>query len=367
MEKGVVLEIGTGLARAGYFDDDLPIICTRSLVGKETETEKKFFGSTETMFGHKGEMLVESPFDEGGELVRVDKYSELWKELLEHRLCTNMKETPLMLIEDSFRTKEERMKLAEICFEEMEHPSMFISKAQTLSAFSLGKSSGLIVDCGDSSIRVVPIYNGRVLTTAMEKRKDLGGNKLTDDVLSFLNKKFGTITPHLCIEDSKGKSFIKERTKSLIEEIKESFFFNEKNSEKENTFMCYEFPDKTDFVFEKEIFDIPENFFSLNDGIRKTVSDVIKKCPIQIHNTLLSNLVVCGGMSTMNGFVERINEEIQIEFQNLKMKQLNTLEKKFSSWTGGSILATLPDFQHLWINKEEYEENGASCIDKRDF
>jgi actin-related protein len=37
-------------------------------------------------------------------------------------------------------------------------------------------------------------------------------------------------------------------------------------------------------------------------------------------------------------------------------------ERKFSCWIGGSILASLPTFQQLWIHKSDYDEHGAKNI-----
>ncbi len=43
----------------------------------------------------------------------------------------------------------------------------------------------------------------------------------------------------------------------------------------------------------------------------------------------------------------------------------NSAERKFGSWIGGSILASLGTFQQLWISKQEYQENGAAIVEKR--
>ncbi|CAM4341214.1 unnamed protein product [Lepidochelys kempii] len=34
----------------------------------------------------------------------------------------------------------------------------------------------------------------------------------------------------------------------------------------------------------------------------------------------------------------------------------STMERRFSPWIGGSILASLGTFQQMWISKQEYEE-----------
>lgn len=39
-----------------------------------------------------------------------------------------------------------------------------------------------------------------------------------------------------------------------------------------------------------------------------------------------------------------------------------TVERRFSSWIGGSILASLGTFQQMWISKQEYEEGGKQCV-----
>lgn len=43
----------------------------------------------------------------------------------------------------------------------------------------------------------------------------------------------------------------------------------------------------------------------------------------------------------------------------------STLERKFSVWIGGSILASLGSMQQLWMSKAEYEEHGAQLIMKK--
>ena len=41
------------------------------------------------------------------------------------------------------------------------------------------------------------------------------------------------------------------------------------------------------------------------------------------------------------------------------------LERRFSTWIGGSILASLGTFQQSWMSKAEYEEVGAAQLLER--
>ena len=43
----------------------------------------------------------------------------------------------------------------------------------------------------------------------------------------------------------------------------------------------------------------------------------------------------------------------------------NTIERKFSTWIGGSILASLGSFQQMWMSKQEYEEHGVAIVHRK--
>merc|ERR1712083_225104 len=43
------------------------------------------------------------------------------------------------------------------------------------------------------------------------------------------------------------------------------------------------------------------------------------------------------------------------------------LERKYSVWIGGSILASLSTFQQMWISKQEYDECGPSIVHRKCF
>lgn len=44
---------------------------------------------------------------------------------------------------------------------------------------------------------------------------------------------------------------------------------------------------------------------------------------------------------------------------------MNSVERRFATWIGGSILASLGSFQQLWMSKQEYEEHGANLIQRK--
>ena len=73
--------------------------------------------------------------------------------------------------------KEKREKLTELLFEKYEVPALFLCKNAVLSAFSVGRSTGLIVDSGASHTSAIPVHDGYVL----QKGKNVISRYLTSD------------------------------------------------------------------------------------------------------------------------------------------------------------------------------------------
>ena len=62
-----------------------------------------------------------------------------------------------------------------------------------------------------------------------------------------------------------------------------------------------------------------------------------------------------------SGIAERMRKELsKTAPANTKITVIAPPERKYSVWKGGSILASLPTFQQMWITKQQYEESGPS-------
>eukprot|EP01040_Poterioochromonas_malhamensis_P015742 gene15742-17674_t len=105
---------------------------------------------------------------------------------------------------------------------------------------------------------------------------------------------------------------------------------------------------------------------SLSDLIYLTIS----RCDVDVRKDLLSNILLCGGTSLISGLSQRLLKELNdITPSHLKTKIINnlSLERQYSTWIGGSILAICGTFNQMWISKKEYDEYGGLNIAKRRF
>lgn len=104
-------------------------------------------------------------------------------------------------------------------------------------------------------------------------------------------------------------------------------------------------------------------------GMSHVVSTSIGLCDIDLRPSLYSGVIVTGGNSLLNGFVDRLNRDLSSRTPpNMRFKLISatgTTERRFGSWIGGSILASLGSFQQMWISKQEYEESGKTQVDRK--
>ncbi|ANQ10743.1 Actin [Plasmodium coatneyi] len=141
----------------------------------------------------------------------------------------------------------------------------------------------------------------------------------------------------------------------------------------------FELPDGVKIKTDHYKYDIAEELFRAvpSDQNFNGLPEAIVKCiissDVDIRKELLQAIIVTGGSSLFPGLVDRLYNSLREKecfSQTIKMKILNmtsTVESLYSSWLGGSILASLGTFQQLWVSRAEYEEGGHSIILDRCF
>jgi actin-related protein len=88
--------------------------------------------------------------------------------------------------------------------------ALFIAVSAALALFCSGRTTGLVVDAGNETTHLVPVYQGCVLTHGIQ-RLDLGGNNLNDYLMQLLTER--------------GFSFTGGSDRSILRDIKEKMSF----------------------------------------------------------------------------------------------------------------------------------------------
>ncbi|CCK68653.1 Arp7p KNAG_0B02110 [Huiozyma naganishii CBS 8797] len=81
--------------------------------------------------------------------------------------------------------------------------------------------------------------------------------------------------------------------------------------------------------------------------------------PEQVYTSLLTNVIITGAASLIDGIESRIIRELSIRFPQYKLVTFanqNLMDRQLQSWMGAATMANLPSWElGKWYTKEDYE------------
>lgn len=291
----------------------------------------------------------------------------------------------------------------------------------TFVRFASGKATALVIDVGASSISITPVHDGLILKKGIA-RSPLGGNYISQQLRLLFSTQQPPVplTPHYLIAsktpvdagapsqavlrnfspgtepDPSFRHFQEER---ILTEFKESVVATwpgpgrlgghspqggtNMDMARQHPGRPFEMPDGWNQMFPavdryrpvESIFDVK---LALSDAanpppspsqtIIALIQSSLSQMDVDIRATMLAHIILTGGSSLYSGFGERLQQELTAAYPGTKVRiaaSSNPVERKFGSWIGGSILASLGTFHQMWISRKEYEEQGAGIVEKR--
>jgi len=331
-KPAVIMDNGTGMMKCGLSGEDAPKVTFASCVGYPKQKAM--------LQGSNKDYYV-------GEEAQQKRGILLLKYPLEHGVITNWDVAGVLLTEAPMNPKENREKMTQIMFETFSARRFYVAIQAVLSLYASGRTTGVVVDCGDGVSHTVPIYEGYSMPHAIQ-RINLAGRDLTDYICKILTE--SKINLHTSAERESAKK-IKEDlcyiSMNFAEEV-DNFAGKEKT---------FELPDMSVVTVHNQIIRCPELMFKpsmdgkemmgLHELAKKTVDD----CDLDVRKDLLMNIVMSGGTTMFPNMPERLQAEIEgLVAEGAKVKVIAPPERMISVWIGGSILASLSTFGRMWIN-----------------
>lgn len=321
-------------------------------------------------------------------------------------------ENPLLITEAPWNSAKAREKTAEVAMESWGSPALWLSRTPVLAAFAAGKATALVLDVGGANASVTAIHDGMVLKRSIQKSPIAGlwlssqirkmwetsepkvaltptfmiENKTAVDALSpaqarLRNFKYSITDSYRAYEEERTLTEFKE---SVVEVWRGAGRYSAPGNEefaKTQPGRVFEMPDGYNQMWREQRFKVTEGLFDESAGYAQdpertekgqTIPALIRAAldavDVDLRGNLLSNVVVTGSTSLINGFNDRLHNELTTAYPGMKVKihaaGLAT-ERRFGAWIGGSILASLGTFHQMWISRKEYEENGPNIVEKR--
>lgn len=378
----IVIDNGTYMCKAGFSGDDAPKsifpryrnpISFCSVIGRPKKPKPLILGYPgkdcyvgDDALSKCGVLEFSRPIVDGI-IENWDDMEKLWQHVFYNELRVDPAEQPVILTEIPHNPPGNREKMTHVMFENFGVPSLYVGNGQVFSLYSSGRITGLVLDAGEKMIHSVPIYEGHAIDHGIIKLW-FGGRDLTD-YFSVLLKERDIM-------------FVTGAEREIIQDVKErhcyiALDFDEESVKSQKSDVCdvkYELPDGTILTVGYERFKCPETLFQPRFigidslSIQDAIFESIRRCDNDLHLQLFNSVVLSGGSSMFDGIEKRLMRELtNLAPTTTNVHVIAYPERKYSSWIGGSIFASLPSLAQSLITKQDYEEIGTRIVHRKCF
>ncbi|CAD8176785.1 unnamed protein product [Paramecium octaurelia] len=365
----VVIDNGSGSCRVGLSWYEIPIYCFPAVVGKPKDEGMIGKDSKDVYVGDealakRGLLKIQSPF-QNGLIKNWEDMESIWNHAFFNELRINPKDHPVLLTEPMFFQESSREKATQVFFETFNVPKFQVHNEALLALYSFGRTTGFVVQSGESCTYTIPIIEGQVISYAA-LRICLAGNACTEYFVRILNElEISLESP----TDMKIARDMKEKLCYVALNYEEEMKIYKESKAKNKP---YELPDGNILVIEDQMFRCPELLFKpkLNGfevgGIYELTYNQIQKCPQESRRDIYRSIFLSGGTTLFPGFKQRFERELdKIVPSQMKIKVDASPESRYLPWIGGKILSSLVPFQNQWITRSEYDENGPTIVHRK--
>jgi centractin len=302
---------------------------------------------------------------EHGHVTSWSDLEALWTALYDTAhggLGTRPSEHPVLLTEAPHTPKAQRERAAQVFFESLHVPALYIGPTSPLALYSSGRVTGVVLECGEGVTAATPIYEGYAVPHAV-CRAEYGGGDITRQ-LGLLLRKSG-VALHTTSEAE------------AVRAMKETACYVSPNPAADEAAVQegrygpvdYRLPDGSRISLGAERFRATEALFRPSllgleyRGAAELVSMAVARSDMDLRATLLRSVLLAGGSTMTRGFGARMMSELRrLSGPETRITVWAPHDRQALTWVGGSILASLSTFKSLWITKDTWEEEGPAAI-----
>ncbi len=357
----IIIDLGSAYVKVGFAGDPTPRFVFPTMIG--TERYKAIMvdvGARNLYVGNdamkmRGVLKVSYPIERG-----VIKDWEGYYEILNYLFYSllrieDLSQYPVVYTESLFVQPDIKEYIARVLFETHGVKSLIFVPTPFLSLFSVGLTTGLVIESGDGTTWIVPIINGKIVQEAVQ-RLNLAGMDVNNNLKSLLMRE--------------GISISSSAVDEIIKEIKEKncyFVLDPSKPPRTDDDYIYRLPDGSNLSIPSHIiYEAPEVLFqpsmlgyNIQNLPQATISS-LKSIDKKYWEELLSHIVLSGGNIQYSGFEERF----KLEISNL-LPQLGPIPSKKLKSRGTKLTTEIKkeikNLQNVEFVKKKKKDNCPHC------
>ncbi|MHA1472776.1 MAG: double zinc ribbon domain-containing protein [Promethearchaeota archaeon] len=307
----IIVDIGSAYTKIGFAGEPSPRFVFPTITGTEkykavmvdVDARSIYIGNDASKM--RGVLKIKRPIDRGAIMDWNDYYEILNYIFYSLLRIENLSHYPVLYTEPPFLQQETKEYIARVLYETHKVKSLIMIPTPILSLFSVGLTTGIVVESGDGTTWICPIISGEIVDQSVQKLT-LAGTDVNQHLKNLLMRE--------------GINIESSAVDEIIKEIKEKncfFALDPDNPPNLDDNFSFTMPDGSNINIPNYIFhEAPEVLFKPNLlgynilNIPQAVINSVQSIDKYYWSDLLSHIMLSGGNLSYSGFEERLRSEL---------------------------------------------------------
>ena len=267
--------------------------------------------------------------------------------------------TPRVALEDT----------VQIFFERFNVPALAVLPTSMSALYGTGRTDGIVLDVGETHTYATPCTEGAPQQYAVQ-REPLGGSLVTEYFAGHI-KGAGTVPWHVAAKAKEALCRVSLCHADTQGGVVYPLGLHEMQGGEEKSVPLV-LPDGREISFTMgrdrmmggELLFRPSYAPHNKDVIpvHEILWNCLQELPFSVARSVKDSVVVCGGTTTIDGFADRLVSEMDcLASTQLKPRLVHPRDRGDLVFKGLCITSCLPQFDPLFVTKDEYNESGPAA------
>ncbi|CAB4054141.1 unnamed protein product [Lepeophtheirus salmonis] len=357
LTKIIIVDFGGASVRAGIASriPTLPKIFFPSVmaVAKDNEREK-YFGLDAFAPEVRARCDLFHPMSFDRRTIDLIAFQGMFEKIFKDLGIDDPAEYELQLSVPRSLDDKTKIAVSSVLFEEFAIRSLNMAHQAVFSMYAYQSKTGIVVDIGER-MDIIPIVDGYKVGSGMS-RSPVGGRELRNRTAQYLQVKNHNLSTSSPVDDYVLRAAL-EKSAYVARNFDRELEIYEDNYDEHSQAIPYGGGGK-ELILGSERFEAIEGLFKPElwgldqAGVHVLVHKAVRECPVDVRKEVTKSIYCSGGLSSVPGFAERLELEMERLTPNVKPKVHASLYSYHAAYLGAESHALSEGFDDMKMSRE---------------